>query len=271
MRFENHSNLQIPKIGFGTWRIGGGNDADYSSDDRSLAALRSALDLGYTLFDTAESYAAGHAEELLGRAIRESGIPRHKLLITSKVSPTHLRSDSLLKACANSLRNLAMDYIDLYLIHWPGFGVKLEETFRALNQLVKVGQVRHLGVSNFNQKLLQRAVSLSETPLLTNQVPYSLTDRSYVKNGVLAYCQQNDILLTAYSPIKHLGQRNKKPLQIVAQARNLPPEEVALAWLVSQPRVITIPMSFDPAHQALNLAAADVTLTPEELSLLDGV
>lgn len=265
MRFETLNNLHIPKIGFGTWTIGGENSADYSQDARSLAALHSALELGYTHFDTAEAYAAGHAEELLGKAIRESGLAREALFITSKVSPEHLGYADVLHSSENSLHRLGMEYIDLYLIHWPARGMNLVEAFRALNSLVKDGKVRHLGVSNFDLKLLQDAVALSETMLLTNQVSYSLPDRTYIKNGVLDYCQENDILLTAYSPVKRRYVRGNKPLQALAKKRGVTPQQIALAWLVRQPRVITIPMSFNPQHQAENLAAADMDLTDSEL------
>ncbi|HEX7619802.1 MAG TPA: aldo/keto reductase [Anaerolineales bacterium] len=265
MRFETLKNLHIPKIGFGTWTIGGENSADYSQDARSLAALHSALELGYTHFDTAEAYAAGHAEELLGKAIRESGLAREALFITSKVSPEHLGYADVLHSSENSLHRLGMEYIDLYLIHWPARGMNLVEAFRALNSLVKDGKVRHLGVSNFDLKLLQDAVALSETMLLTNQVSYSLPDRTYIKNGVLDYCQENDILLTAYSPVKRRYVRGNKPLQALAKKRGVTPQQIALAWLVRQPRVITIPMSFNPQHQAENLAAADMDLTDSEL------
>ena len=266
MRYEHLRDLSIPKIGFGTWRIGGDSTADPSQDGRSLAALRSALELGYTHFDTAESYAGGHAEELLGRAIRSSGLPRPDLFITSKVSPEHLGYADVLRSCENSLRRLELDYLDLYLIHWPNPGMPLADTFRALNQLVADGRVRHLGVSNFNRKLLEQAVALSATPLLTNQVSYSLPDRTYVENGVLAYCQAHDILLTAYSPVKRRFTSGNQPLQDLASRRGLTPQQIALAWLVRQPRVITSPMSSDPRHQAENLAAADIILTEAELA-----
>jgi diketogulonate reductase-like aldo/keto reductase len=265
MRYETLHNLRIPKIGFGTWTIGGENTADYAQDARSLTALHSALELGYTHFDTAESYAAGHSEELLGRAIRESGLAREALFVTSKVSPEHLGYNDVQHSCENSLRRLGMDYIDLYLIHWPARGMNLGEAFHALNKLVTDGKVRHLGASNFNRKLLEEAVALSETPLLTNQVSYSLPDRTFVKNGVLAYCQENDILLTAYSPVKRRYIRGNKALHGVAGMRGVTPQQIALAWLVRQPRVITIPMSFNPQHQTENLAAADMDLTEPEL------
>jgi len=265
MRYETIHGLQIPKIGFGTWRIGN----DLFSDERSRLALRSALEMGYTHFDTAEVYAAGRAEELLGRAIHEMKVPRTALFITSKVSPDHLKYADVLRCCENSLRRLGMDYLDLYLIHWPRVGMKLEETFQALNKLVQDGKVRHLGVSNFNLKLLKNAAALSETPLLTNQVSYSVPDRTYVENGVLEYCQQNDILLTAYTPINHRMTRSNKTLQTIAQAHAVTSPQIALAWLVTQPRVITIPMSFNPQHQAENLQAADIVLDEAEMKLLD--
>lgn len=268
MKHETLYGLLIPRIGFGTWKIGGGSYADLKLDTVSLAALRSALEVGYTHFDTAEMYASGHTEELLGRAIGESGIDRPTLFITSKVLPSHLRYDDVLKACENSLKRLKMEYIDLYLIHWPQAGMKLEETFRALNKLVSDGKVRHLGVSNFNLKLLQQSRELCETPLATNQVPYSLSDRSYMKNGVLEYCQQNNILFTAYEPVDKGHLRVDQALRSVAEAHNATPYQIALAWLIAQPRVITIPMSLDSKHIRENFESADIELTAEEFKML---
>jgi len=267
MRYEDLQNIHIPKIGFGTWTIGGSSIAEPDQDARSLTALRSALELGYTHFDTAESYAGGHAEELLGQALRSSGLSREAFFITTKVSPEHLHYADVLRSCENSLRRLGMDYIDLYLIHWPAQHTDLAETFRALNQLVSDGKVRHLGVSNFNLKLLKQAVSFSETKLLTNQVSYSLPDRTCVENGVLAYCRENGLLLTAYSPVKRRFIRGNRILQELAKKRGVTPQQMALAWLVRQPGVVTIPMSFNPQHQAENLAAVDIVLTDSELAL----
>ncbi|MHC1782339.1 MAG: aldo/keto reductase [Anaerolineaceae bacterium] len=268
MRYETIHNLQIPKIGFGTWTVGGWDAPDPSGDEYALVALRSALELGYTAFDTAERYASGHAEELLGRAIRDSGVPREKLFITSKVNPENLAYRDVLTACVGSLSRLQMDFLDLYLIHWPMTGMNLKETFRALNLLVREGRVRHLGVSNFDLPLLKQAAVLSETPLLTDQVPYSLANRAYAENGVLEYCQKNDILLTAYSPVKRGGIHDNPVCLSIAAARGATPEQIALAWLISQPRVITIPLSFNPQHQKENLAAGDILLSAEELEKL---
>jgi len=269
MKYETLHNTTIQKIGFGTWSIGGGMSPDRSQDARSLTALRSALEIGYTHFDTAEMYASGHSEELLGQAVRELGIPRENLFITSKVSASHLRYNDLLHSCENSLRRLGMDYLDLYLIHWPSRGIPLNETFRALNQFIREGRVRYIGVSNFDLRLLEQARAESEARTFTNQVPYSLANRSYVQNGVLDYCQGNDILLTAYSPVEEGRLRVSPTLQSIADAHNATPYQIALAWLVSQPRVITIPMSFNPEHIAENFAAAEIELANDEIEQLN--
>jgi 2,5-diketo-D-gluconate reductase B len=134
-----------------------------------------------------------------------------------------------------------------------------------LNKLVRDGKVKHLGVSNFNLKLLKQSQSFSETPIITNQVPYRLPDHSYVENGVLEYCQQNDILVTAYSPVKFRSMRVNKTLGEIAKAHSATPFQIALAWLVTQPRVITIPMSFNPEHIKENFDAAEIPLSAEEV------
>jgi diketogulonate reductase-like aldo/keto reductase len=269
MKQETVHSISVPKIGFGTWKIGGDSYPDAKRDSASLTALHAALEAGYTHFDTAEVYADGHSEELLGRAVRETDTKRENIFITTKVDPAHLQYEQVLQSCEKSLRRLNMDTIDLYLIHWPPrSGTQLTDAFRALNQLVKNGRVKHLGVSNFNVKLLKQAQSLSETPLLTNQVPYRLPDRTYVENGVLEYCQQNDILLTAYSPVKFRNLPVNKTVRAIADAHSATPFQIALAWLVAQPRVITIPMSLNPQHIRENFEAAEIELSQTEFETL---
>jgi diketogulonate reductase-like aldo/keto reductase len=268
MKYESIPSLTLPKIGFGTWKIGGSMSPNHSVDAQSLTALRYALEIGYTHFDTAEMYGGGHSEELVGQAVRESGQKREDLFITSKVTPSHLNHNDVLQACENSLRRLQMDYIDLYLIHWPQTGMRLEDTFQALNKLVRDGKIKHLGVSNFNLNLLKQSQSHAETPILTNQVPYSISERSYVRNGVLEYCQQKDIFLTAYEPVDKGHLRSNKTLENIARAHNATIFQIALAWLVDQPRVITIPMSYDPQHIRENFESADIELTHAEFKAL---
>lgn len=271
MKYETLPSVTLPKIGFGTWKIGGGSTPNHSVDEKSLNALRYALEIGYTHFDTAEMYANGHSEELVGQAVRESGKRREEVFITSKVTPSHLRYDDVLKACDNSMRRLNMEYIDLYLIHWPSAGTKYENTFRALNKLVRDGKLKHLGVSNFDVDLLKKSQSLAETPIVTNQVPFSLSDRSYVKNGVLEYCQQNDISITAYEPLNSGNLSANKTLESIAKAHSATIFQIAMAWVITQPRVIAIPMSSNPQHIKENFDSAKLELTPDEMAALDKI
>lgn len=271
MKYETLRGLSIPKIGFGTAQLGGLPDFPFrAKTDFYLSALRSAFEIGYTHFDTAERYVRGFAEELIGRSIREKDIAREKLFITSKVLPMPWSYRKVMRACEGSLRRLGTEYLDLYLIHWPNPFASMKETFRALNQLVREGKIRNIGVSNFSLKQLKRAQSLSETPILTNQIAYNIFFRYYAR-GVLEYCQQNDIILTAYMPVKinSKGIRANQVIQSIAQAHGATPFQIALAWLVMQPRVITIPMSFNSQHLKENFDAADIELTQTEMEQLD--
>ena len=272
MKYESLRGLSIPKIGFGTAQLGGlPNFPNRAKTDFYLSALRSALEIGYTHFDTAERYVRGFAEELIGRSIRENGIARGKLFITSKVLPMPWSYRKVRHAIEGSLRRLGTEYLDLYLVHYPTPFASMKETFRALNQLVREGKIRNIGVSNFSLKQLRRAQSLSETPILTNQIAYNIFFRYFAKQDLLEYCQKNDILLTAYMPVKinSKGVRTNRIIQSIAQAHGATPFQIALAWLVMQPRVITIPMSFDPQHLKENFDAAEIELTPSEMEQLN--
>lgn len=255
----------LPSIGLGTWTMGGHNRPHPRQDARALHALAAALEMGYTHIDTAEMYANGHTEELVGQAIRRFG--RSRLFITTKVRPPNLSYRATLRSLDGSLRRLGIDVIDLFLIHWRD-STLLAETFRALNEAVAAGKVRYLGVSNFDLDELREAQTLSASPIITNQVPYSLTTRSYSHNGVIPYCQANHIVVTAYSPIEEGRLRVQSELTRIAANHQATPYQIALAWLVQQPFVITIPMSHNPEHLRHNLAAADLSLTLDEMARL---
>ncbi len=268
MRFQSlPGGGQIPVLGLGTWKVGGTSSPDYSQDDKALRGLQAALEMGYTHIDTAEMYAGGHTEELVGRAIRT--FRRSDLFLTSKVWPSNLAYKAVLKACDASLKRLQTDYLDLYLIHWPSDDIPLDETFGALNELVRKGLVRHLGVSNFNLDQLRQARNLSETPLATNQVPYSLYNRRYTRNGVLAACQEAGMIVTAYTPLEKGQVADDLSVGAIAEKVGASPVQVALAWLVNQPGVIAIPMSLNPRHLEQNLKAAELQLAPEDMDKLD--
>jgi diketogulonate reductase-like aldo/keto reductase len=270
MRFEELKGLSLPKIGFGTARLAG-YFSNGSKDGFFLRALRSALELGYTHFDTAEFYSFGRSESLIGQVLVESPVNRDKLIITTKVWPTNLSYKRVLQACENSIRRLRTDYIDLYLIHWPNPFVPLKETFHALNQLVRNGKIKHIGVSNFNIKLLKQAGSLCDTPIKVNQIPYNLSNRTYALNGVVEFCQENEIIVTAYTPVGHGHLKSNQILQSIADRHQVTIYQIALAWLIAQPRVIAIPMSFNSKHQMENFGSTAITLSQFEMNQINNL
>ncbi len=261
-----YNGERIPRIGLGTWRVGGEASPDHTRDAEMVNMIRSAIGSGYRLIDTAEMYAGGHTESLIGQAML--GFNRDELFITTKVWHTQLRYRDVIQSLHQSLRRLGTDYVDLFLIHWPNPSVHLEETFQAMNELASDGKARHLGVSNFDLSNLKRARELARPALANIQVRYSLIQRRPQQNGLLAYCQEKDIVLTAYSPIKG-GLLSRPLLREIAQKYGVPPAQVALNWLVRQPKVNTIPMSTNPEHLADNLGAVDLKLEDEDVEKLD--
>lgn len=257
---------RVPVIGLGTWEVGGGMAPDHSQDDVLVETLRKTIEMGYSHIDTAEMYAGGHTEKLVGRAIQP--FDRQSLFITTKVWRTNLKYASVHRAFEASLQRLQTDYVDLYLIHWPDRGTPLTETFRALNELVATGRVRHLGVSNFDVQLLKESMQLSATPLLTNQVRYNLLYREYVRNGVLDFCQSEGVLLTAYSPLKD-GVLANSVVHEVAAKYEATPGQIALAWLVQQPMVITIPKSTTFRHLKDNLNSLSLEVKASDVETLN--
>ena len=255
----------LPPIGLGTWAMGGQYAPDYRQDARALAAIDAALAMGYAHIDTAEQYAHGHAEELVGQALSE--VDRDRVFITTKVRPPNLSNQLARESIDGSLQRLGVDVIDLLLIHWRD-STPLVETFGALNEAVHAGKVRHLGVSSFKLEDIREAQALSATPIVTNQVPYSVETRTYVQNGVIRYCQENSIVVTAYSPVEEGRLHVEQALTEIATTHEATPHQIALAWLVQQPWVITIPMSHNPVHLQQNLEAAKIQLSDAEMDRL---
>ena len=262
-----HTGGKIPVLGLGTWTVGGSMSPNHAKDPHYLEIIRHAVALGYTHIDTAEIYSGGHTEELVGSAL--DNFPRDELFITTKVWHTHLLFAQVIHALDGSLKRLKMDYVDLYLIHWPNSQVPLDESFEGLNRVIQQGKVRHLGVSNFNLEQMQLAQEVSATPIITNQVPYSLTNRRYQEMGVLEYCQQRGILLTAYTPFDRGAVIRNKHVQQIAQKYGATPAQIGLYWLIRQPSVITIPMSANPDHLAANLGGLELQVQPEDMQKLD--
>ena len=251
----------IPILGQGTWHMA----EDPRRRRSEIAALRVGLDLGLTLIDTAEMYANGAAEELVGEAIAGR---RDEVFLVSKVLPEHATRRGTIRACERSLARLRTDRLELYLLHWRG-NVPLEATLEAFAVLVRAGRIRSWGVSNFDVSDMAELERLpGGTAVSTDQVLYNLTRRG-IEWDLLPWCRARRIPVMAYSPIEQ-GRMLKHPaLRRVAARHNATPAQVALSWLLRQALLVTIPKAATPEHVRENRAALELRLTDRDLADLD--
>ncbi|HEY4211307.1 MAG TPA: aldo/keto reductase [Steroidobacteraceae bacterium] len=254
------SGEEIPLLGQGTWYFG------EQSTQRAgeIAALRLGLDLGLTLIDTAEMYADGGAEEVVGEAIRGR---REEVFLVSKVLPHNASLRGTLAACEHSLQRMGTDRIDLYLLHWPG-SHPLQDTLTAFAKLVEQGKIRYWGVSNFDVDDLNELLALrGGEQCATNQILYNLTRRG-IEWDLLPWSRQRHMPLMAYSPVEQGRLLSNPALHRVAARHSATAAQVALAWVLRS-GAIAIPRSRSLEHVRENRASLDIALTPEDLSDLD--
>ena len=255
------SGEEVPALGQGTW---GWAEGERPREDE-ISALRTGLDLGLTLVDTAEMYADGAAEELVGEAIAGR---RDEVFLVDKVLPSNATKQGAIEACERSLRRLGTDWIDLYLLHWRG-PTPLEETLEAFDELVGEGKIHQWGVSNFDVPDMQELASVSGGEnVQTNQVLYNLTRRG-PEYDLLPYCREHGIPVMAYAPIEQGRMLGDSTLRGVADGHNATPAQVALAWLLRQEELIAIPRAGTQEHVRNNRAALDLEFTREDLAALD--
>lgn len=251
-RTETASHTDIPQVGFGTYRMGG-----YECFD----AVTDALEVGYRHVDTAMAY---DNEATVGRAIEASSVNREEVFLTTKLKgyPKFLEYDRVLEATEGCLTRLGTDYVDLLLIHWWNPESDMEETFTALDRLVDEGKVNHIGVSNFSVEQLRQAMEVSETPILTNQVEYH---PYWEQDALLAFCQRNDVTLTAYSPLAEGRVVSDEVLTSIGRRYGKSPAQVAIRWLIQQENVVTIPKTVTPSRVRENFDVFDFELSDHEM------
>ena len=255
------SDEAVPVLGHGTWGLAEG--AHDRADE--VAALRLGLDLGMTLIDTAEMYADGGAEELVGEALAGR---RNEVFLVSKVLPRNATRHGTVAACERSLRRLKTDRLDLYLLHWRG-GPSLEETLDAFATLVRAGKIRHWGVSNFYVSDMEELTGIpGGSAVQTDQVLYNLTRRG-IEHDLLPWCRQRKVPIMAYSPIEQGRMLSQPALEIVAARHGATPAQVALAWLVRQDGIIVIPRAGTPEHVRENRGALGLRLTNQDLAAFE--
>jgi len=252
------SGRKIPVLGLGTWGIGGFSTRHLGNDD-DVRALRLGLDLEMRFIDTAEVYASGHSEEVVAKAVKSQ---RESVFIATKVSPENLHYDDVIKSCEASLKRLETSFIDLYQVHWPNRSIPVAETMKAMERLVAEGKIRHIGVSNFSvQQIREAQEALSKSTLASNQVEYSLVDRS-IEEDLLPHAEKEHITVIAYSPIAR-GQISKggrgerwQVLDEIASKYSKTKTQVALNWLITKKPVIAIPKAASLNHVRENAGAA---------------
>jgi len=255
------SGRAMPVFGVGTWRMG--ESARVRAAE--VKAVRTAIERGVTLIDTAEMYGDGEAESIVADAV---GDRRDELAIVSKVLPSNASKRGTIAACERSLKRLKTNHIDLYLLHWRG-GEPLGETVAAFRELKAAGKILDWGVSNFDIDDMQELAALDRNgECATNQVLYNLARRG-IEFDLVPYCRERGISVMAYSPLEQARMLGDAALKTVAQRHNASPAQVALAWLMRQPGIITIPKATGLKHLDENIAALDLTLTADDLKTLD--
>ncbi|MEA2154493.1 MAG: 2,5-diketo-D-gluconate reductase [Solirubrobacteraceae bacterium] len=245
---------EIPKLGFGTWQITG---------DACAEAVRDALELGYRHIDTARAYGN---EAQVGRGIERSGVERGSIFLTTKLWHTGLRAGQVREQLEGSLRDLAVDHVNLLLVHWPSRDVPLAETLGAMTELQEEGKASHLGVSNFPSRLVEEALQLA--PIICDQVEY----HPYLgQPQVLATARERDLVVTAYSPLAR-GEVHRDPvLAEIGEAHGKSPGQVVLRWLLDQPHVAAVPKASSHEHRAANLDVFDFELGDDERGRIAGL
>ena len=256
---------EVPAIGQGTWNV----PLRGAPASEAKRALRRGIELGMVHLDSAEMYGDGAAEALVGEAIR--GLPREQLFLVSKVLPSNASFAGTIRACEQSLARLGVDYLDCFLLHWRG-SVPLEETMRALEQLVTDGKIRALGVSNFDVADLEEARrALEREPLSCNQVLYHLGERT-IEEHELAYCREHRIALVGYTPFGRGAWADRPGAHVlteIASKHGATPRQVTLAFLTRDDDVFVIPKAAQVAHAEENAAAGDLRLDPSDIAAID--
>ncbi len=245
------AGIDIPRIGFGTWPMKGETCANM---------VREALAAGYRHIDTAQGY-ANEAE--VGRGLKDSGVARSDVFITTKIRPDRLRSGDLQRSVEASLKDLGIERIDLLLIHWPNPEVPLEETIPALNAVKRSGLTRAIGLSNFTIALLERAWALTTEPFAAEQVEFHpFLDQRKIKRAIHAH----DMALIAYSPLALGGIARDETINRIAKQHGRTPAQVTLRWLMQQPNTVAIPKTSKPERARENLAIFDFELSDKDMA-----
>jgi diketogulonate reductase-like aldo/keto reductase len=254
---------KVPALGQGTWRMGESQQAHKDE----VEAVRLGIELGLRLIDTAEMYGDGGAEEVVGEAIAGQ---RDRVFVVTKVYPSNASRTKMPEACERSLKRLRIDVVDLYLVHWRQKSPPLPETVDGFEKLRSTGKIKRWGVSNFEAGDMRELFAIAKGPnCAANQVLYNLEHRG-VEVDLMPWCRKNNVPIMAYSPLGHgRGFMTDPILQKVAQRHGATSAQIALAWLLRQPNVITIPKASNLTHVRENARSIDIELAKADLEEIE--
>jgi len=251
------NSVNMPIFGLGTYLLTG---------NRGQKAIEFALKIGYRLIDTATLY---NNEKIVGNAIKNSKIPREEVFITSKVWNSDQGYSRTINAFNKSLNNLSVEFMDLYLIHWPVEG-KWKDTWQALEELYDKGKVRAIGVSNFYINHLEELIQIASIKPMVNQIEFH---PFLYKKDVLEYCQEKGIVLESYAPLTHgykLNNVKSPPFFQMMEKHNKSAAQLMLRWNIQHGNVI-IPKSINPTHIRENADIFDFTISIDDMHYLDSI
>lgn len=266
-----NTSVKISAVGIGT---GFGHKEISQDRNKIISAIRAGIDLGLNFIDTGENYAEGICEEIVGKSIK--GV-REKVILSSKFSPQHSSFNDLLNACDMSLKRLGTNYIDLYQFHWPNPRVPLSETLEALYRLIHQGKIKYIGLGNTSKEDLNIILkNYNNKKIVSIQVEYNLFERFVEKNGLLGFCNKNNISLIAYSPLdqgrfNYLGEKYSNFIKNLCVKYGKTPAQIILNWLIARRSVVVIPKSKNINHLRENAISTDFKLSGEDIKQIDRV
>ena len=254
-KIKLNNELEIPLFGLGVYLMDTGNE--------TRQAVRIALETGYRLIDTASMY--GNERDVV-LAVKESSIPRQEIFVTTKLWNSDHGYDRALRAFDKSMNRLALDYVDLYLIHWPVERLR-KETWRAMEKIYRDGRCRTIGVSNYQISHLEELLDLAEVVPAVNQVEFS---PFLYQKDLLEYCHSHHIRLEAYSPLTRTTKFNDPTIQQIANKYQKSPAQIMIRWVL-QHEVIVIPKSSNREHIRENAEVFDFSISAEDMTVLNGL